>query len=116
MIMRPSETSREFANDGSVRRIRRPHRGEGCIEKLLEDADMSDGTPLPFYETARLTLRGVTEKDIPEWRQHLSDYEVAAHLVTDSLFFTLNPFFLFKGRVCGYGVFLSNLSWINLLA
>lgn len=35
---------------------------------------------LPTFETDRLILCGVTEKDAPQWQKHFADYEVIRNL------------------------------------
>jgi [ribosomal protein S5]-alanine N-acetyltransferase len=70
---------------------------------------MSNTAPFPIFETERLTLRGVTEKDIPMWRQHLTDYEVASHLVRDGLFFHHEAVFSIQGKgQWVWGIFLKS--------
>lgn len=35
---------------------------------------------IPIFETDKLILRGVAERDVPSWEKHFVDYEVIRHL------------------------------------
>jgi ribosomal-protein-alanine N-acetyltransferase len=82
---KPSEAER--IRDRMIRTVIPAFEGEGSSHLRSKTAHMSDTAPLPIFETERLILRGVTEKDIPAWRQHLADYEIASNLVRDGFFF-----------------------------
>ena len=55
-------------------------------------------TGLPLFETERLLLREVVEEDIPAWRQHLTDDDIAGNLIRDGFFFHPEAVFALQGK------------------